>query len=158
MWTRHAQSTLVKLERDERGDITAWSADHDGYKGLNPPVRHRRSVRLDGRLRQLEIVDCLETAGSQAFRLALHLGPEIDARMVGQNVHLTWSNGSSTRSAILCMPSGLSWSLTRGQTDPVLGWYSSHFGEKQPAWAVLGEGTCSGTGSDTFTTVLQFAR
>ncbi len=158
LWTRHAQSTLVELERDEGGDIAAWSAEHDGYKALNPPVRHRRSVRLDGRLRQLEIVDCLETAGSHAFRLALHLGPDIDAHMVGQNVQLTWSNGSSMRNADLCMPSGLSWSLTRGQTDPVLGWYSSRFGEKQPAWTVLGEGTCSGTGSDTFTTVLQFAR
>jgi Heparinase II/III-like protein/Heparinase II/III N-terminus len=158
LWTRHAQSRLVELRRDELGDITGWSAEHDGYKALNPPVRHRRSVRLDGRLRQLEIVDRLETTGSHAFRLALHLGPEIDARMIGQNVQLTWSNGGSTRSANLCTPSGLSWSLTRGQTDPVLGWYSPRFGEKQPAWTLLGQGTCSGTGSDTFTTVLQFTR
>ena len=31
LWTRHAQSTLIELERDERGEITAWSAEHDGY-------------------------------------------------------------------------------------------------------------------------------
>ncbi len=156
LWTRHAQSTSLELETDERGEVTAWSAEHDGYRSLNPPVRHRRSVRLDSRRRQLEIVDCLETTGRHAFRLALHLGPDIDARMVGQNVELTWSTGSSTRSASLCVPSGLSWSLTRGQTDPLLGWHSSRFGEKQPAWTLLGEGTCSGIGSDTLTTVLQF--
>jgi hypothetical protein len=144
------------LDRDERGDVTAWSAEHDGYGVLNPPVRHRRSVRLDSRLRRLEIVDCLETTGRHPFRLALHLGPDIDASMVGQTVDLSWSKGTSTRSASLCIPNDLSWSLTRGQTDPVLGWYSTGFGEKQPAWTVIGEGSCSGLGSDTFTTVLQF--
>jgi hypothetical protein len=149
---------LVELERDERGDITAWSAQHDGYKALNPPVRHRRSVRLDSRLRRLEIVDCLETTGSHGFRLAFHLGPDIDARLVGDSVELTWTSETSERSASLSLPSGLSWSLTRGQADPVLGWYSSRFGEKQPAWTAIGEGACSGTGEDTFTTVLQFVR
>jgi Heparinase II/III-like protein/Heparinase II/III N-terminus len=156
LWARHAQSALIGLDRDERGDVTAWSAEHDGYGVLNPPVRHRRSVRLDSRLRRLEIVDCLETTGRHAFRLALHLGPDIDARIVGQTVDLSWSKGTSTRSASLCIPNDLSWSLTRGQTDPVLGWYSTGFGEKQPAWTIIGEGSCSGLGSDTFTTVLQF--
>ena len=158
LWSRHARSTLVGLERDEQGGITTWCAEHDGYKDLNPPVRHRRSVRLDSPLRRLEIVDSLETTGDHRFRLALHLGPDIDARMVGQNVELNWSNGNSGRSASLSMPKGLSCSLRRGETDPVLGWYSSHFGEKRPVWTVVGEGNCSGIGSDTFTTVLQFAR
>ena len=65
-------------------------------------------------------------------------------------------SGMSTRSATLSLPNGLSWSLSRGGTDPILGWYSSRFGEKQPAWAVIGEGACSRTGLDTYTTVLQF--
>lgn len=157
LWTRHAQSSLVALETDEGGDITEWTAEHDGYRALSPPVRHRRSVRLDSRLRRLEIVDCLETTGNHPFRLALHLGPDIDACLVEPSVELTWSHGTSTRSATLRVANGLSWSLTRGQTDPVLGWYSSRFGEKQPAWTLIGEGTCSGIGSETFTTVLQFA-
>jgi hypothetical protein len=156
LWTRHARSTLVDLESNAQGEVTAWSAEHDGYRALSPPVRHLRSVRLDSPLRRLEIIDRLETTGRHPFRLAFHLGPEIDARMVGDRVELTWSHKSSTRQASLCVPHGLSWSLTRGQTDPVLGWYSSRFGEKHPAWAVVGEGTCSGIGADTLTTVLQF--
>ena len=156
LWTRHAQSRLIELESNSLGDITAWSAEHDGYGSLNPPVRHRRSVRLDSRLRRLEIVDCLETSGSHTFRFAFHLGPDVDAHVVGRSVELTWSNGTSKRTARLCLPNDLSWSLTRGQTDPVLGWYSSRFGEKQPAWAVIGKGACNGSGSDTFTTVLEF--
>ena len=44
-------------------------------------------------------------------------------------------DGISTRNATLLLPDGLSWSLHRGETDPVLGWYSPRFGAKQPAWA-----------------------
>jgi hypothetical protein len=156
LWTRHARSRLIELETDADGEVAAWSAEHDGYRALIPPLRHRRSVRLAGRLRRIEIVDCLETTGGHAFRLAFHLGADIHAQMVGHSVDLTWSEGMSTRSATLSLPNGPSWSLSRGGTDPILGWYSPRFGEKQPAWAVIGEGACSGTGRDTYTTVLQF--
>ena len=112
---------------------------------LTPPVRHRRSVRLASQDRRIEIVDCLETTGGHAFRLAFHLGPDIAGPgWSSDTVELTWSNGTSTTSATLSLPDGLSWSLSRGGTDPVLGWYSPRFGEKQPAWAVIGEGACSG--------------
>ncbi len=156
LWTRHARSRLIELEADEDGNVTYWSAEHDGYHSLTPPVRHVRSVRLASELRRIEIVDRLETAGGHAFRLAFHFGPDIRARMVDQGVELTWSNDTSTRSAELHLPTGPSWSLSRGEVDPVLGWYSSRFGVKQPTWAIVGEGTCSRTGSDTYTTVLHF--
>jgi hypothetical protein len=156
LWTRHARSRLVELETDENGEVTTWTAEHDGYRSLSPPVSHRRSVRLASRTRQLEIVDVLETTGEHGFRLAFHLGPHMEARMVGHGVELSWSDDSFSRSATLFLPDGPSWSLSRGATDPILGWYSSRFGENQPAWAVIGEGACSGDGIDTYRTVLQF--
>ncbi len=156
LWTRHARSRLLELDTAADGEVTRWSAEHDGYRSLDPPLRHRRSVRLAGRLRRLEIVDCLETTGGHAFRLAFHLGPDVEARMTQRAVELTWASGTSTRTATLSLPHGLSWSLSRGASDPVLGWYSPRFGKKQPTWAVIGEGICGRTGSDTYTTVLQF--
>ena len=156
LWTRHARSKLLELETAADGEVTGWSAEHDGYRALDPPLKHRRSVRLDSRLRRLEIVDCLETTGGHAFRLAFHLGPDVEARMTERAVELTWPSGTSTRTATLFLPDGVSWSLSRGASDPVLGWYSPRFGKKQPTWAVIGEGSCGRTGSDTYTTVLQF--
>ncbi len=156
LWTRHARSRLIELDIDADGEVTAWSAEHDGYCALKPPVRHRRSVRLEGRLRRIEIVDRLATTGVHTFRLAFHLGPDIHAQMVGHSVDLSWSDRMSTRSATLSLPNGPSWSLSRGATDPILGWYSPRFGEKQPAWAVIGEGECTGTGFDRYRSVLQF--
>ena len=156
LWTRHAKSSLLGLDSDSEGALTGWSAEHDGYRALDPPLGHRRSVELQSRFRQIEITDCLETTGRHKFRLALHLGPDLDAHQIGDKVELTWSNGGSAHRATIRVAQELSWSLLKGQTDPVVGWYSSRFGEKQPTWTLIGEGTCSGTGSDTITTVLQF--
>ena len=156
LWTRHARSSLLDLETDSEGAVTYWAAEHDGYRSLTPPVRHVRSVRLARQERRIEITDLLETTGGHDFRLAFHFGPDIRARMVGHDVELTWLKGVSTRSATLHLPDGPSWSLSRGESDPVLGWYSPRFGEKEPAWTVVGEGTCSRVATDTLTTVLQF--
>jgi hypothetical protein len=156
LWTGHAGSRLIELETAEDGEVTTWTAEHDGYRSLTPPVSHRRSVRLASRLRAVEIVDFLETTGKHGVRLAFHLGPHMQARMIGHSVELNWSLDTNSGSATLFLPVGPSWSLSRGETDPVLGWYSSRFGEKQPAWAVIGEGACSGDGLDTYRTVLQF--
>ncbi len=156
LWTRHARSELLELETAADGEVTGWSAEHDGYRSLDPPLLHRRSVRLASEPRRLEIVDRLETTGGHAFRVAFHLGPEIEARMTEHAVELAWASGASTRAATLFLPDGLSWSLSRGASDPVLGWYSPRFGKKQPTWAVIGEGTCGRTGTDSYTTVLQF--
>ena len=156
LWQRQAQSKLIELETAKNGEPVAWSAEHDGYQSLTPPVCHLRSVRLASRLRQLEIVDRVETKGRHPLRVAFHLGPEIDAQIVGQNAELVWSDDGATKTGTLQLPDSLSWSLYKGETDPVLGWYSPSFGSKQPAWTLIGDGTCSGTGLDTYTTVLQF--
>ena len=156
LWTRHARTGLNELETNGEGEVTHWSADHDGYGTLTPPVLHRRSVRLASRDRRIEIVDCLETTGKHPFRLAFHFGPDVEARLVDRTVELMWSSGTSNRRATLSLPDGPAWLLERGGTDPILGWYSARFGEKQPAWAVIGQGACSGGGCDTLATVLQF--
>ena len=64
LWTRHARSTLIGLETDADGEVTAWSAEHDGYLGTHtaasapslgpagapaPSSGNRRRPRDDGR-------------------------------------------------------------------------------------------------------------
>jgi hypothetical protein len=156
LWTRHARSTLKDLALDADGEVAAWSAEHDGYLGLTPPLVHRRSVRLERQLRRLEIVDELETTGRHPFRLAFLLGPTVEAEIAGNEVGLSWTESGSTKCATLGLSRDVSWTLVRGATDPLFGWYSPRFGEKQPTWALMGEGACTGTGSDTVRTVLQF--
>jgi hypothetical protein len=42
--------------------------------------------------------------------------------------------------AELVLPAGLEWSLHRGETEPILGWYSAGLGHRVPAVTLLGQG------------------
>jgi hypothetical protein len=137
LWSRHARSEEIEVMDD--GDIACWTAEHDGYLSLDPPVVLRRSVLLDRASRILDIVDQIE-GGSHGVRLAFHLGPEVQAELDGCRAFLTWPSASTPGSAQVELPPGLRWSLHRGETDPILGWYSPEFGRRVPAWTFLGSG------------------
>lgn len=155
LWRRHAQSRLLELDRGGDGDVVCWSAEHDGYAALEPPVGHRRTVRLSSRGRRIDIVDQIETDGRGDFRVAFHLGPVVGAEIDDRDVTLSWTTSDGdTASAQLHLPDVASWRLVRGGTDPVLGWYSARFGEKQPTTAIVGEGAWHGRAE--LETVLQF--
>jgi hypothetical protein len=36
------------------------------------------------------------------------------------------------------LPAALDWSLHRGETGPILGWYSAELGRRVPSWTLLG--------------------
>ena len=140
MWTRHAHAREVEVIDD--GDIARWTAEHDGYASLDPPTSHRRSVLLDRASRSIDIID--EIGGGHDIRLAFHLGPEVYAELDGSYAALCWPGSSSAATARLELPSALRWSLHRGETDPILGWYSPGLGRRVPAFTLLGRGRCPG--------------
>ncbi len=158
LWLRHAKTTGVEVEFDEPADVKTWSAEHDGYSGLVPPARHRRRVGLDKTVRSIEIEDLIETSGRHAIRQALHLGPEVACVLDGRTASLSWNSEPDTRewSATLELDEGLSWSLHRGETAPVLGWYSSSFGALEPTSVLMGEGR-SDPGSTLLRTSITFS-
>jgi hypothetical protein len=43
--------------------------------------------------------------------------------------------------ALLDLPGGLRWTLHRGETDPILGWYSPGLGRRVPAYTLVGRGS-----------------
>jgi hypothetical protein len=86
-----------------------------------------------------------------------HLGPAVEATISGPSVHLEWDDVEGARGrATLQLPAALTWSLVKGSTDPVLGWYSAGFGERAPSTTVIGEGVCS-RDQRLLLTTLQFA-
>ncbi len=148
MWIRHAQSQLTGLESATEGASGRWVAEHYGYRTLDTPVTHRRTVQFDGRRRLIEIADDVDGQGSPPIRLAFHLGPAVDAELDGCNLTLRWQdrNGNDAL-ATMTLPPSLSWSMICGASDPVLGWYSPAFGQKVPAIDVIGVGTAPPAGS-----------
>jgi len=138
-WAHHAQAREVEVIDD--GDIASWTAEHDGYAALDPPAWHRRSVLLDRASRSVDIIDVVE-GGSHDVRLVFHLGPEVEAELDGSDVILRWPAASGPGVARLELPGALWWSLHRGETDPILGWYSPGLGRRIPALTLLGSGRC----------------
>jgi Heparinase II/III-like protein/Heparinase II/III N-terminus len=139
LWLRHAQGHEVDVVLD--GTMAEWTGEHDGYGVLKPPATHRRTVRLDRRARFIDIVDVVE-GGSHHLRLAFHFGPEVRARLAAVDAALTWDGPSGGGSARLELPSELNWTLHRGETGPILGWYSAGLGHLQEAFTLLGQGSC----------------
>lgn len=147
MWIRHAVSRLTSLQSSPAGDNGRWVAEHYGYRTLDPAVTHRRRVEFHGKQRLIEITDEIDSADRPSVRLAFHLGPAVEADLDGCILTLRWQDrGGRQATAAMTLPSSLSWSLIRGATDPVLGWYSPAFGQKVPATDVIGVGYAT-TGS-----------
>jgi Heparinase II/III-like protein/Heparinase II/III N-terminus len=137
LWLRHANSREIEVTDDR--DIASWTAEHDGYLSLQPPVRHRRSVRLDRTARRVDIVDEID-GGRHDLRLAFHLGPDVQAELTGSDAFLSWPGASEPGAARLELPRQLWWRLHRGETDPILGWYSRGMGRLTPAFTLIGRG------------------
>ena len=140
LWLRHAQGREISVLDD--GDIASWTGEHDGYRGLRPPAAHRRSVRLDRAARAVEITDEISGEGGHDVRVAFHLGPDVAASLSGAVASLAWPGAVTPGTAALSLPAELEWSLHRGETDPILGWYSAGLGHRVPAFTLLGQGRC----------------
>jgi Heparinase II/III-like protein/Heparinase II/III N-terminus len=151
MWLRHAQAREIEVIDD--GDFARWTAEHDGYRSLDPPATHRRSVLLDRASRSIDIVDEID-GGSHPIRLAFHLGPEVNVQLAGSCATLAWPTMSAPGAARLELSPGLRWTLHRGETDPILGWYAPGLGRRVPAFCLLGTGRS--TPGAPLTTRLEF--
>jgi hypothetical protein len=136
LWLRHANARELGVQ--DIGDAAEWTAEHDGYRGLHPSAQHRRTVWLDRISRSLDIVDEIG-GGPHDVCLAFHLGPEVQAEMDGECAFLQWPHASTPGAARLELPP-LRWSMHRGETNPILGWYSAGLGRRVPAVTLLGRG------------------
>jgi hypothetical protein len=137
MWARHVHAREVEVIDD--GDIARWTAEHDGYASLDPPASHRRSVLLDRASRSIGIIDEIE-GSCQDVRLAFHFGPEVQVELDGSTAALSWPRAVTPGAARLELPPVVRWTLHRGDTDPILGWYSPGLGRRLPAFTLLGCG------------------
>ena len=157
LWLRHAQGRELAVSDD--GAVAVWTGEHDGYKGLKPPASHRRTVRLDRASRAVEIVDEVG-GGSHQVQVAFHFGPDVQAQLQESAVALSWpAAAAATAAARLELSAELRWSLHRGETDPILGWYSRGLGQRTPAFTLLGRGeAASGQPLTTRLVFLELAK
>lgn len=149
LWTRKLKA--VREEYSDNGTAVVWTASHDGYTRLDDPATHRRTVRFDRAARVLAVTDTVVSEAWHEGRLCWPLGPQVEVALSGSTATLTWNGGRAT----LALDPALTWSVHRGDSEPVDGWYSPGFGRKVPASIVVGTGRV-GRGA-TVRTTLTFA-
>jgi hypothetical protein len=88
-------------------------------------------------------------------RLAYHFGPAVACRRDGDALALEWEANGRTYRGRLSLPAPLTWREYRGSNDPMLGWYSSAFNEREPSSSFIGSGTVAA--GVTLATRLQIA-
>jgi Heparinase II/III-like protein/Heparinase II/III N-terminus len=137
LWLAHANASEVNVV--DIGDAAEWMAEHDGYLSLRRPARHRRCVRLDRASRAIDIVDEI-SGGDHDVRLAFHFGPEVEVELDRGLAILRWPGASIPGTAMFELAQPLRWSMHRGETDPILGWYSCGLGRRTPTVTLIGQG------------------
>ena len=134
LWLDRPVATLGDQVLD--GPMLSWSAHHDGYRRLADGVVHHRTVLLNRARRTLEIEDWIDAGAAHPIALAFHFGPEVDAELDAACLTLRWPGGGGH----MRLPGSLAWHAHRGETDPPRGWYSPGFGQRMPAWTMIGYG------------------
>jgi hypothetical protein len=120
-------------------DLPTWTARHRGYGRLTGSPVHERTVRLEKSARRLVIVDRVRSGRGHVVRVHFHVGPAVAVALDEARAELTWSGGGGVpRRAALSLSAELNWSAHRGETDPILGWYSPRFGFRQPITVLEG--------------------
>jgi len=140
LWSTQARTEVSRADIRERG-VQTWTASHTGYARLDQALRHERTVSLDPEDRALTIVDRLTSQEHHSVRLLFHLGGEVGVTLTGSRASLTWPGTTGQVGASVSLPSGLSWSIHRGETDPILGWHSPRFGRRAETSTLMGIGT-----------------
>ncbi len=140
LWLDAPDAEAVMLDGLDEGPVARWQARHDGYADSAGEPTHERTVTLDRAARRIDIVDRVTGQGSFDVRLAYHLGPAVEARADGDGFALAWQADGRRYTGRLTLPSALGWQVHRGGTDPMLGWYSKAFHEKEPSTSILGVG------------------
>jgi hypothetical protein len=157
MWSTHAETVVERADPGQQGPqgpvVQVWSASHAGYARLDPALRHRRRVSLERAAGTLVVDDELTGSTRHAARLAWHLGPEVAVSVEGGAADLSWPGVDGPQRARVELPAELEWTTHRGETEPILGWYSPRFGERVPSTTLVGTGVWTGTLS--LRTVLQ---
>jgi hypothetical protein len=130
LWREHYGCTLQHLDL-ERGIAIA---EHDGYRLLPDPVRHRRAIVAfeDG---ALLVYDRLDAQAAHDYAQTWPLHPSLDVRR--RSEHLIGAHTSGSPRLLLALaPGETSVQILRGEVDPLAGWWSRRLEAAEPATAI----------------------
>jgi Heparinase II/III-like protein/Heparinase II/III N-terminus len=124
IWSRPYKAKLLKREEINGGVFLR--ADHDGYLRIKDPVRHFRSIiSFDEEI--FFVKDTFSGRGVHSFELNYHVHP--GSQITSKN-HGWWKINHQETVIFVRLLNENSFSVIKGQKDPLFGWYSPSYGAK----------------------------
>jgi hypothetical protein len=133
LWLNHYKTKLLKCESDDKNDFVL--AEHNGYRSKG--LIHQRSILFDKGKNYFEIIDRVEFSKQKNhfFQIPLHFHPSVLPLLNNNNIQII----TAKKKIDITLDERFQYILLNGNTDPILGWYSEHFGEKEACSCVLAE-------------------
>jgi hypothetical protein len=132
LWRQTAHARLENFH--ETAEVLEVCGSHDGYRRLQDPVVHTRSLRFSKRSRDLSISDHLDCRQSHHIELLFHFSEKCRLEQTGRNAFEASAGG---KRLALHIDSHLEPQLYRGSEKPIFGWISRRFGVKEPAFTLV---------------------
>ncbi|MCU0918351.1 MAG: heparinase II/III family protein, partial [Planctomycetes bacterium] len=140
LWGRKARARCLQWKP------SAVVGEHDGYTCLQDPVVHRRTLELDGRERVLVVRDDIQARGKHDLAMYLHLAAHCEVVPAGANRFRVAAGPGTVE---IELDQHLAVSLLHGSDDPIGGWVSPGYHQKEAATCLIGRCRCEGNMSLT---------
>ena len=119
LWTRHARSSFSHIDLQNR----FVAGEHDGYRALEDPVRHRRGVALLG-LEGVLVYDRLDADGEHSVSVRWPLHHALEAAVERSTEVFATVNGHGRLVLTVAGTATGRFEVVRGQIEPFAGWSS----------------------------------
>ncbi|MEO6735765.1 MAG: alginate lyase family protein [Ginsengibacter sp.] len=135
MWLDHYKTNLLKAEHSKYIELV--SASHSGYKKLG--CTHKRTIKFN---REDDIFTITDEVGVNSKQHNIlqpwHLHPDVNIEGITSHEFIL-QNKKGGRKVNMKFDEQLQIDIATGQTDPILGWYSSSFLIKEPTSVLTGK-------------------
>ena len=138
LWGRRAKADCLSWQPTDVGGKVIGK--HDGYMHLDDPVTHKRMLDLDGQ--ELVVRDDIIAHGKHEIEVFFHLAEHCVVNPAGKNCYLV-DVGPGTIEIELdpC----LQVASFNGSKDPIFGWVSRGYHQKEASTTLVGR--CTGEGN-----------
>lgn len=151
MWLQHYDVEVLNAK--QQVDLEIASAKHSGYNKIG--CSHERTVEFDRGKEIITLTDYV-TVDSKPHSILQpwHLHPEVIIEKINTHTFILQHNKGSRRVKIQ-LSELLNINIIKGQTEPIMGWYSPSFLRKEPTPVFYGSVETNGSQKIILTTILQ---
>ena len=139
LWGTRAKSNCLVWEPGEQGSRVR--GEHDGYKRLDNPVTHRRSLELINSDRELSVQDEFETDGRHEYAIHFHFADHCQVTRIDD---CTYEVEAGPGRVTFEFDKQLVLEESRGSDSPINGWISRGYHHKVACTTIIGR--CSKVG------------